>query len=804
MFDLFTDRARRVILYSREAAEKLLQVSIDTEHILMGLLREKSGIAADIFEKRGLDTNVLINDIRKMSIQGRNLMIKGSLPFSPMGKTVLESAVEEARLMEHKHINTEHILLGLLRERRGKAFIILSKLGFELVPVRKEIKTLSASPKNKSASVATPTLDEFGRDLTELAKEGKLDPVIGRSGEIERLIQILCRRIKNNAVIIGEPGVGKTAIVEGLAREMITPNIPEFLKNKRLISLELGSLVAGTKYRGQFEERMKNLIKEIELASNVIVFIDEIHTIVGAGAAEGSIDASNMLKPALARGSFQCIGATTLIEYRKHFEKDGALNRRFQTIFVNPPNSDETIEILGGIRKYYEDFHKVNIPDEVLVETVQLTDRYVTDKFQPDKSIDVIDEACSKLKLSVNILPQNIKDIKQKLETAMDKRNRLLTNQDLDSVEKVTKDIEKISSKLETVTNEWTKELDSNWASLDKEMVSEVVAMMTGVPVQKLREDQMDRIININTDIKKFVLGQDEAVDALARSIKRSFAGLNNPNKPLGSFIFLGPTGVGKTEVAKRLAEIVFGSQSALIRIDMSEFMEKFNVSRLIGAPPGYVGYEEGGKLTEQVRRKPYSVVLFDEIEKAHPEVLNILLQILDDGHIHDSLGHMINFKNTVILMTSNLGTKLTLDSRSLGFSSGGDGKTGLEIDYERFKSNAFKELRERFSPEFLNRIDNHIVFKPLGKQELFEIIDLQVEDINKRLEKHDKKISLDDEVKEFLLSQDYNFSYGARPIKRLLQTYIEDNLSDILISGKYKKRKNLRAVLKDGEISFK
>ncbi len=802
MFDLFTDRARRVILYSREAAEKLLQISIDTEHILMGLLREKTGVAADIFNKRGLDTNVLINDIKKMSVQGRNLMIKGSLPFSPMGKTVLEAAVEEARLLESKYINTEHILLGLLRERRGKAYMLLAKLGFELAPVREEIRALS-STKVQGATVSTPTIDEFGRDLTELAKEGKLDPVIGRSGEIERLIQILCRRIKNNAVIIGEPGVGKTAIVEGLAREMVSSGIPEFLKNKRLISLELGSLVAGTKYRGQFEERMKNLIKEIEQATNIIVFIDEIHTIVGAGAAEGSIDASNMLKPALARGSFQCIGATTLTEYRKHFEKDGALNRRFQTIFVNPPNTEETIGILGGIRKYYEDFHKVYIPDEVLKETVYLTDRYVTDKFQPDKSIDVIDEACSKLKLSVNILPDNLKEVKLKLDAAMDKRNRLIADNDFDTVEKVTKDIDRLGGKFRNLLGEWTQELDLNWPSLNNDHISEVVAMMTGIPVQKLREDQMERIVNIGKDIKKYVLGQDEAVDALARSIKRSFAGLNNPDRPLGSFIFLGPTGVGKTEVAKRLAEIVFGSAGALIRIDMSEYMEKFNVSRLVGAPPGYVGYEEGGKLTEQVRRKPYSVVLFDEIEKAHPEVMNILLQVLDEGHIHDSLGHMVNFKNTVVIMTSNLGTKLTLDSRSMGFSTSDD-KVSFEIDYDRFKSNAFKELRERFSPEFLNRVDSHIVFKPLGKGDLFKIIDLQVEEINQRLEKHEKQVSLDDDVKEFLLSQDYNFNYGARPIKRLLQTHIEDNLSDILISGRYKKRRNLRAVLKDGQISFK
>ncbi|WP_022850744.1 ATP-dependent Clp protease ATP-binding subunit [Limisalsivibrio acetivorans] len=801
MFDLFTDRARRVILYSRESAEKMLQTSIDTEHILMGLLKERTGLAADIFTKKGVDINLLMNEIKNLSAQGRNLMIKGSLPFSPMGKNVLEYAVEEAKILENKYINTEHILLGLMKERRGKAFTLLNKLGFELVSLREEIKSMSKT-QSKAASVATPTIDEFGRDLTELAAEGKLDPVIGRTEEIERLVQILCRRIKNNGVIIGEPGVGKTAIVEGLAREMVSENIPEFLKDKRLISLELGSLVAGTKYRGQFEERMKNLIKEIENVSNIIVFIDEIHTIVGAGAAEGSIDASNMLKPALARGSFQCIGATTLSEYRKHFEKDGALNRRFQTIFVDPPTAEETVSILNGVRRYYQDFHKVNIPDPVLEETVYLTDRYVTDKFQPDKSIDVIDEACSKLKLQVNVLPEKIKESKAKLDAAMDKRNRLITENDFESLEKCNRDIERLGKKVREEMESWSSELDENWPDLDKTKVAEVVAMITGIPVQKLSEDEMERIAKVGTDIKKYVVGQNEAVDSLAKAIKRSFAGLNAPERPLGSYIFLGPTGVGKTEVAKRLAEIVFGSQSMLIRMDMSEFMEKFNVSKLIGAPPGYVGYEEGGKLTEQVRRKPYSVILFDEIEKAHPEVMNVLLQILDDGHIHDSLGHKVNFKNTVIIMTSNLGTKLTLDNRSMGFNA--VESVEFDIDYDKFKFNAFKELRNNFSPEFLNRVDSHIVFKPLGRSELFEIIDLQVEEINERLAKHNKRIELTDEVKDFLLSGDYNYTYGARPIKRLLQTHIEDNLSEMLISGKHKRRKNLKAVLKDGIISFK
>jgi len=801
MFETFTDRARRVILYAREAAEKLMHPSIDTEHILMGLLRERTGMAAELMKKHGIDMTNLLVDLKEMSQEGRNLMIKGSLPFSSLGKSVLDYSVEEAKVLGHKYVNTEHILLGLIKEKRGKAHNILTKLGLDIISLRDEIKSMSKSG-TKSYGVATPTIDEFGRDLTALARENRLDPVIGRNPEIERLVQILCRRMKNNAVLIGEPGVGKTAIVEGLAMGMVSDDIPEFLKDKRLISLELGGLVAGTKYRGQFEERMKNLIKEIENASNIIVFIDEIHTIVGAGAAEGSIDASNMLKPALARGSFQCIGATTLSEFRKHFEKDGALNRRFQTIFVEPPSDEETVEILLGVKSYYEDYHKVKINKKSIEEAVYLTDRYVTDKFQPDKSIDVIDEACSKMKLGRSVMPEDLKKLKIKMADAKKKRDELLSSEDSKALEKATKDVEKIIEKYSVMHEEWTEDINENWPEMKKENIAEVVGMMTGIPVQKLKQDDLDRIAKVDKDIKKFVIGQDEAVDALAKAIKRSFAGLSNPLRPLGSFIFLGPTGVGKTEVAKRLAEIVFGSENNMIRIDMSEFMEKFNVSKLIGAPPGYVGYEEGGKLTEQVRRKPYSVVLFDEIEKAHPEIMNTLLQILDEGHVHDNLGYKVNFKNTIIIMTSNLGTKTTVMNKSLGFSNLPMEKE--DLDYSKFKSNANKELNDRFPPEFLNRIDSQIVFKPLGREELSQIIDLQLNEINDRLKKHNKKVSIDDEIKEFLLAGDYNFNYGARPIKRLLQTHIEDNLSEILIMGKHKRRRNLKAVLEDGKITFK
>jgi len=802
MFELFTDRARRVILFAREASERLMQTSIDTEHILMGLLRERSGLAAEIFTKRGIDVTMLMNDVKSISDKGHNLMIKGSLPFSQSGKNVLDFSVEEARMLDNKYVNTEHILLGLLKEKKGKASMLLAKLGFDLTTLRDEIQNISKNYSKGKAQTATPTLEEFGRDLTSLAREGKLDPVIGRSGEITRLIQILGRRIKNNAVIIGEPGVGKTAIVEGLALKMASDDIPDFLREKRLFSLELGNVVAGTKYRGQFEERMKNLIKEIETDGNIIIFIDEIHTIIGAGAAEGSIDASNMLKPALARGVFQCIGATTLSEFRKNFEKDGALNRRFQTIPVDQPDIPETVQILTGIKRFYEDFHKVLIPKDVLEEISRLTDRYITDKFQPDKSIDVLDEACSRLKLATRQLPDNLLKIKTKLDNVREERDKKLRANDYDDIQKLSKNVERWTNKLSVAQKEWEEELDMDWPTLTIDNISEVVAHMTGIPVQKLKTDDLVRIANIENDIKKFVVGQNEAVEALAKSVKRSFAGLSNPARPLGSFIFMGPTGVGKTEVAKKLAEIVFGSESALIRIDMSEFMERFNSSRLIGAPPGYVGYEEGGKLTEQVRRKPYSVVLFDEIEKAHPDVLNILLQILDDGHINDSLGHKVNFKNTIIIMTSNLGTKLSMNRKALGFDTKED--IGNGIDYDEFSFNANKELKDRFPPEFINRVDKLIVFKPLSKVDLLSIIDLQVEDINSRLEASGKSIMLEQNVKEALISEDYEFSYGARPIKRMLQSKIEDPLSELLLSGKFSRRKNLRVKLVKDEITFR
>lgn len=801
MFENLSNRARQVLAHARQEADKLAQPVIDTEHLLLGLLMEKTGIAATIFTKRNISISSIVMKIRRSSDMSEIFVVKGNLNYSHLVTKVLEYAAEEAKGMDREIIDTEHILIGLVRETEGKASVILSRMGFDVESLRRDIRSMYKKSPSEKENSSTPILDEFGRDLTALAREGKLDPVVGRQDEIVRLLQILGRRQKNNAVLLGEPGIGKTAIVEGLARRMLDDDIPEFLRTKRIVSLEMGALVAGTKYRGQFEERMKKLLKEIETVQNVVLFIDEIHTLVGAGAAEGSIDAASMLKPALARGGVQCIGATTLAEYRKYFEKDGALVRRFQTILVQPPTDKQTIAIIKGIKKYYEEFHKVYIPDDVAEEVVSLTDRYITDKFQPDKSIDVIDEACSKRKISKNMLPKNIEKIKHKIKFANAEREKYIPFNEYDKIEHYTKEINKLDALYMAKINSWNKDINENYQSITKDDVAEVVSIMTGIPAKKLQSDDKARVAGIAEEIKKFVIGQDEAVDNLAKSIKRSFAGISNPERPLGSFIFLGPTGVGKTEVAKQLAEIVFGSKDALIRIDMSEYMEKFNVSRLVGAPPGYVGYEEGGKLTEQVRRRPYSVVLFDEVEKAHPDVMNILLQILDEGFVTDSLGHKVNFKNTIIILTSNIGTKEGTDDKTLGF---GGNKNSKIIEYSRFKSAADRELKMRFAPEFLNRLDNIIYFKPLGVEELKVIFDLQLADINKRLAASGKKITIADDVKEYLLTKDYPYMYGARPVKRILQNHIEDKLADILINDVSPKRKVYKAVVKNNEVLIK
>jgi ATP-dependent Clp protease ATP-binding subunit ClpC len=771
-----TERARRVLVNAREEAERSLQPYIETEHILYGLLREKTGIAGEIFASRRVNTGALIKELRGMNAGGEIYSKNNIIQFSLISRKVLEFTLEEAKSFDQNFVNTEHILLGLLRERRGKAFSVLTKLGFDYNDIRDEIYFFLKSGRHNVSG--TPTLDEFGKDMTAAAARGKIDPIIGRYKEVERLVRILSRRTKNNAVLIGEPGVGKTAIVEGLALKISSGEVPELLKKKRLVSVELGGMVAGTKYRGQFEERMRALIKEIETSSDVILFIDEFHTIIGAGAAEGSIDASNMLKPALARGVFQCIGATTLTEYRKYIEKDGALERRFQTILVDQPNQGETIEILRGVRGNYERFHHVMIPDDVIAETVEMTNRYITNKFQPDKSIDVIDEACAKVKLQN---PAVMTETYSNYRDSGDERVYHYLFPFGETEEKVAVCDDDLG--------------DLPLLTLDD--VEEVVSSIAKVPINRMKQTDRQKILALENDLSRFVIGQAEAVDRVSKAMRRSFAGLSNPVRPLGSFMFLGPTGVGKTEVAKRLAESVFGTQEALIRIDMSEFSEKFNISRLIGAPPGYVGYDEGGKLTEQVRNRPYCVVLFDEMEKAHPEVLNILLQIMDEGFVTDSLGHKVNFKNTIIILTSNLGTKDAAGMKNLGF---GD-KVSADYSKDKTRTAAQKALKQRFPPEFINRLDNIIHFNPLGLEDLKKILDLQIDDLNERLRKQGKRITVTDEAKEFILTKDYEFEYGARPIKRAVQRLIEDPLSEKILGGALDKRKRVKLVVKDDEL---
>ncbi|MCA1932692.1 MAG: ATP-dependent Clp protease ATP-binding subunit [Calditerrivibrio sp.] len=798
MFDLFTDRTRRAILYSRDEAEKMSSPSIDTEHLLLGILKEKTGRVYDLILSHDIDVEVLMEDIKKYAEKDKQSFIKGSMPFSISSKKSLEYALEEATTMGEKYIQPEHILLGLIREKNGKASHILHKYGFELNSLREEIRSIkddSQKPKSQ-----TPTVDLYCEDITKLAMENKIDPVIKRDPEIEKLTQILSRRIKNNAIIIGEPGVGKTAIVEGLASKIASAEVPLSIRNKRVISLNVGNLIAGTKYRGQFEERMQNLIKEIENSKNIILFIDEIHTIIGAGSAEGSLDAANILKPSLVRGSFQCIGATTVSEYRKHFQKDAALERRFQPIYLDPPDSEATVEILRGIKSRYEEFHKVYISEDLIKKIVYLTDRYILDRFQPDKSIDIMDEALSKVKLQKEKYPKDLKDIKEKLNRLLVKKKDALSSGNTRRAQSLTNEIETFGEMYRIIYNSWVEDVKHNYLELKEEDINEVVASNSKVELANIKSSDIEKARSLKDKLLTSIIGQDEAVSMVVNTIKRSYAGISNPKKPLGSFIFLGPTGVGKTELTKQLAKHLFGKEDALIRVDMSEYMEKFNVSRLFGAPPGYVGYDEGGTLTEQVRQRPYSVVLFDEIEKAHPDVLNILLQILDEGFVTDSYGRRCSFKNTIVIMTSNIGTKSFFDRKKLGFGYTED----FSIDYEDFKNSADKELKGYLKPELLNRIDAVVVFKPLARDSLYQIIENYINEINELLSKLNKKISIDDSVKDFLLKQEYDYNYGARPLRRIITRYIEEPLSDILINGKFQNRKNIKLTVSNNKIIFK
>ncbi len=805
MFNRFTERARKVIILAKEEAKRFNHDYIGTEHILLGLIREGEGVAAAVFRSLGLSSENIRLEVEKLVQTGPSTIVSGDIPFTPKAKKVIELAMDEARSLGHNYIGTEHLLLGLIREGEGVASQVLLNLGLDLTKVRSEVMALLGSgPPSQSAPAAgsyktkTPALDAFGRDLTALAREHKLDPVIGRKDEIERVIQVLSRRRKNNPVLLGEAGVGKTAIVEGLAQMIIAGDIPEMLRDKRVITLDLALMVAGTKYRGQFEERIKAVMDEIKRSENVIIFIDELHTLVGAGGAEGAIDASNILKPALSRGEIQCVGATTLDEYRKYIEKDAALERRFQTIFVDQPTVEETVEILKGLRDKYEAHHRVKILDEALEAAAKLSDRYITGRFLPDKAIDLIDEAGSRIRLSVMTMPKEVKEQEEKIDTLRKEKESAIKGQDFEKAAGLRDQEREAKQNLEKMKQEWKERKMESSPEVTDEDIATIVSKWTGVPVIKLEEKEMARLLRMEEELHHHVIGQDEPINAITRAIRRSRVGLKDARRPIGSFIFLGPTGVGKTLLGKSLAEFLFGDPDAVVQIDMSEYMEKFNVSRLVGAPPGYVGYEEGGQLTEKIRRRPYAVVLLDEIEKAHPDVFNLLLQVLEEGRITDSFGRRVDFRNTVLIMTSNIGAEILRKQGSLGFSAQKE-----EAGYEAMKSKLMDEVKRTFKPEFLNRVDDIIVFRPLTREDLQKIIELEVAEIQKRLKEKNLQMQLTKEAKEFLIEKGFDPIFGARPLKRTLQRHLEDPLAEEFIGGKFKNGGEVKISLKDEKLVF-
>ncbi len=804
MHDKFTERVRKVIYLAREEAARLQHDYIGTEHLLLGVIREGEGIAATVLNNLGVDLDHIRQAVENMVSSSGGTMTIGEIPFTPRAKRVLELAVEEARSLGHNYVGTEHLLLGLIREGEGVAAKVLLELGVDRKRVREEtLKLLGGTPTNaqqeREERAETPALNQFGRDLTSLAREGKLDPVIGRENEIERVIQVLSRRKKNNPVLVGEPGVGKTAIAEGLAQRIIEGKVPESLKNKRIVTLDLAAVVAGTKYRGQFEERLKTVMNEIRESKDTIIFIDELHTIVGAGGAEGAIDASNMLKPALARGELQCIGATTLDEYRKYIETDGALERRFQPITVDPPSIDDAITILRGLRDKYEAHHGVHITDEAVVQSVKLADRYMNDRFLPDKAIDVIDEASARARLSVSTVPAEIRELEQKLEELVKEKEAAIRAQEYEKAAKMRDREKETRNRLKELKKGWMEAKRDKDVEVGAEDIAAVVSVMTGIPVVKLEEEESAKLLKMEDGLGARVVGQEEAVSAVARAVRRNRVGLRDPKRPIGSFIFLGPTGVGKTELARALASFLFNDEDALIRIDMSEYMEKFSVSRLVGAPPGYVGYDEGGQLTEKVRRKPYSVVLLDEIEKAHPDVFNVLLQVLDDGLLTDSSRRKVNFKNTVIIMTSNLGARQITGGKQLGFSRADEANQ----QFQQIKSTVTDELKRAFNPEFLNRVDDVIVFHPLTRQHMHEIVNILLGMLGQRLATQDLKLEVAEEAKEFLIEKGFDPALGARPLKRALQRYLEDPLSEAILRGTIRPNQAVRVVRQGEELQF-
>ncbi|MCY7378385.1 MAG: ATP-dependent Clp protease ATP-binding subunit [Gemmatimonadaceae bacterium] len=806
----FTERVRKVLAMAREEAARLHHEYVGTEHILLGLIREGEGVAATVLQNLSVELDEIQQKIEETVKKGKAAQTTGpDLPYTSRAKKVLELAMSEARELSHSYVGTEHLLLGLLREEKGIAAQVLTDAGVNLEAARAETLRIlgtempqqqggaqasagaqptPAAPKGEKKS-KTPALDHFCRDLTQLAAEGQLDPTIGRAKEIERVMEVLTRRKKNNPVLIGEPGVGKTAIVEGLAQLIANGECPESLRDNRVLSLDMAAVIAGTKYRGQFEERLKAVMNEIAQNKNIILFIDELHTLVGAGAAEGAIDASNMLKPALARGELQCVGASTLNEYRKYIEKDGALERRFQTVVVDPPSIDETVEILKGLRKKYEDHHKVTIPDATLLLAAKQSERYITDRFLPDKAIDVIDEAGARARLAAQAPPPEVAALKADLEKVNTDKETAVRDQNFEKAASLRDKEREIQGDIRKKQEEWEQRRQSHRPVLGEEEIAFIVSRWTGIPVTRLQEAETSRLLRMEDELHRNVIGQDEAIKAISRSIRRSRAGLKDPNRPIGSFIFSGPTGVGKTELARSLAKFLFADASALIRVDMSEYMEKFSVSRLIGAPPGYVGYEDSGTLTKAIRRKPYSVILLDEIEKAHPDVFNILLQVLDEGHLTDNYGRQIDFKNTVVIMTSNVGARDITKGKGLGFTTGDSVQS-----FERMQEKVKEELKVVFNPEFLNRLDDIIVFHPLDRGHITQIVSILLKDVRKRLAEDELTIKLTDAATELLVKNGYDEAYGARPLKRSIQKFIEDPLSEKILLGEFTKGDEIEA----------
>ncbi len=807
MYERFTDRARKVMQLANQEAQRLNHEYIGTEHILLGLVKEGSGVAANVLKNLDIDLRKIRLEIEKFVQLGPDMVTMGKLPQTPRAKKVIEYSIEEARNLNHNYVGTEHLLLGLLREQEGVAAQVLVSLGLKLEDVREEVLNLLGHNMDSGESSSgaertpnkgkskTPALDSFGRDLTELARQGKLDPVIGRQNEIERVIQVLSRRTKNNPVLLGEAGVGKTAIVEGLAQMIVDSNIPELLRDRRIVVLDLAMMVAGTKYRGQFEERIKAVMNEVRRAKNTILFIDELHTLVGAGGAEGAIDASNVLKPALARGEIQCIGATTMDEYRKYIEKDAALARRFQEIIVNPPSKDETVEILRGLRDRYEAHHRVEIKDEALGAAVELSDRYISGRYLPDKAIDVIDEAGARIRLKAMTRPPDLKELDAQIEQLNQEKEAAVAEQDFEKAAHLRDQADKLKKKKDNITREWrekSKEIDG---VVDEEVIAEVVSKMTGVPLKRLEDNETARLLKMEDELHKHVISQHEPICAIAKAVRKSRAGLKDPKRPIGSFIFAGPTGVGKTLLAKRLAHFMFGDENALVQIDMSEYMEKHNVSRLIGAPPGYIGYEEGGQLTEKIRRRPYSVVLLDEIEKAHPDVWNMLLQIMEEGRLTDNVGRTIDFKNTILIMTTNIGAEQITGKAGFGF-----GKKDEQTTYEKMKEVLKQVMEGTFRPEFLNRVDDIIVFRSLNKADMKNIIDIELAKVVKRLKEKNLALSLTEESKDLLIERGYSPEFGARPLRRAIEHLLEDPLSEELLKGSFQGKDTITVRVQDVE----